>query len=91
LIAVLGSANRDENRFASPERLDIHREVQHLAFGKGIHYCLGAPLARLEGEVAIRVLIQRFPNLELAIDPAELSWRNVPLFRSLTRLPVRWG
>jgi cytochrome P450 len=91
LIAVLGSANRDADRFASPERLDIHREVQHLAFGKGIHYCLGAPLARLEGEVAIRALIQRFPSLDLAIDPTELSWRNVPLFRSLTRLPVRWG
>jgi cytochrome P450 len=92
LIAVLGSANRDDTRFADPTRLDIHRAPNpHLAFGKGIHYCLGAPLARLEGEIALRALIQRFPDLRLAIEPADLAWRAVPLFRSLVRLPVAWG
>lgn len=92
LIAVLGSANRDAARFADPTELDIHRAPNpHLAFGKGIHYCLGAPLARLEGEIALRALIQRFPDLRLAAEPAELAWRAVPLFRSLVRLPVAWS
>jgi cytochrome P450 len=91
LIAVLGSANRDEARFADPATLDIHRAPNpHLGFGKGIHYCLGAPLARLEGEIALRALIQRFPDLRLAAEPGDLAWRNVPLFRSLVRLPVAW-
>jgi cytochrome P450 len=92
LIAILGSANRDEARFADPASLDIHRRPNpHLAFGKGAHYCLGASLARLEGEIAIRALFQRFPDLHLDIDPADLTWRDTPLFRALTRLPVRWG
>lgn len=92
LIAIIGSANRDAARFADPDSLDIHRRPNpHLAFGKGAHYCLGAPLARLEGEIAIRALFQRFPDLRLDIDPADLTWRDTPLFRALTRLPVRWG
>lgn len=92
LIAVLGSANRDEARFGDPTNLDIHRAPNpHLAFGKGIHYCLGAPLARLEGEIALRALIQRFPDLRLADRSADLAWRAVPLFRSLVRLPVAWS
>jgi cytochrome P450 len=92
LIAVLGSANRDAARFAEPAQLDFHRgSSPHLAFGKGAHYCLGAPLARIEGEIALRALLGRFPDLRLAVDPAELSWRDVPLFRSLVRLPVAWG
>jgi cytochrome P450 len=92
LIAVLGSANRDEARFADPTELNIHRAPNpHLAFGKGIHYCLGAPLARLEGEIALRALIQRFPDLRLAAEPDDLAWRNVPLFRSLVSLPVAWS
>ncbi len=92
LIAVLSSANRDDARFADPTKLDIHRAPNpHLAFGKGIHYCLGAPLARLEGEIALRALILRVPDLRLAAEPAGLAWRAVPLFRSLVRLPVTWS
>ena len=92
LIAVLGSANRDEDRFEEPDMVDIERAPnRHLAFGKGVHYCLGAPLARLEGEVALRALLERFPDLRLGVDPAEIVWRDVPLLRSLARLPVRWG
>ena len=92
LIAVLGSANRDDTRFADPTRLDAHRAPNpHLAFGKGIHYCLGAPLARVEAEIALRALIQRFPDLRLAAETADLAWRAVPLFRSLVRLPVTRG
>lgn len=92
VIVILGSANRDETRFACPAELDITRVVNpHLAFGKGVHYCLGAPLARLEGQIALRTLLTRCPDLELDIDTAALKWRDVPLFRSLTQLPVKWG
>jgi len=91
IIAVLGSANRDENQFEEPTRLDLARQPNpHLAFGKGAHYCLGAPLARLEAEIGLNALFQRFPDLELDISTEELEWREVPLFRSLTQLPVRW-
>jgi cytochrome P450 len=61
-----------------------------LAFGKGIHYCLGAPLARSEAEIALHTLFHRFPDLKLGVTPEDLSWREVPLFRSLERLPVHW-
>jgi cytochrome P450 len=92
VIVMLSSANRDEIQFASPDRLDIHRgQSAHLAFGKGVHYCLGAPLARLEGEIALRVLFDRIPDLVLDIPLEELEWRDVPLFHSLVRLPVKWS
>ncbi len=92
VIVVLSSANRDEAQFAAPEELETHRRYNpHIAFGKGVHYCLGAPLARLEGEVALRVLLQRIPDLALDIAPEDLEWRDVPLFHSLVRLPVKWG
>jgi cytochrome P450 len=91
LIAMLGSANRDETHFSDAARLNIDRpSFNHLAFGKGAHYCLGAPLARLEGEIALNTLIQRFPGLRLAAPVEELEWRDVPLFHSLVRLPVEW-
>ena len=92
VIVLLGSANRDETQFASPAVLDVHRKQNaHIAFGKGVHYCLGAPLARLEGEIALRVLFERIPNLELDIPLEELQWRDVPLFHSLVCLPVKWN
>jgi cytochrome P450 len=91
IIAVPGSANRDETRFPEPTRLNLERQPNpHLAFGKGVHYCLGAPLARLEGEIALNTLFQRLPDLELDIPLEELRWRQVPLFQGLERLPVRW-
>lgn len=91
IIAVLGSANRDEKRFEDPTGLDLARQPNpHLAFGKGAHYCLGAPLARLEAEIALNALFNHFPDLKLDIAPEELAWREVPLFRSLKQLPVRW-
>jgi cytochrome P450 len=92
VIIILGSANRDERRFADPAVLNLDRQPNpHLAFGKGAHYCLGAPLARLEAEISLSALFQRFPDLRLEIAPSELEWRDVPLFRSLVRLPVRWN
>jgi cytochrome P450 len=90
VLVSLASANRDPAHFADPDELDLHREGgHHLAFGHGIHHCLGAPLARLEGEVAFRTLLGRFPDLALAVDPDELTWRQSILMRGLTRLPVR--
>ena len=86
---ALGSADRDEKRFEEPDRLDITRNAGgHLGFGHGIHYCLGAPLARLEGQTAIGGLIERFPDLALATEPERLTWRDSALIRGLEELPV---
>jgi cytochrome P450 len=91
VIVILGSANRDPSRFTDPDRLDLARtDVKHIAFGRGSHYCLGAPLARLEAEIALTTLLRRLPGLRLAAPVEELSWRPVPLFRSLVSLPVAW-
>jgi cytochrome P450 len=93
LIALAG-ADRDPDRYADPETLDITRPAGgHMAFGHGIHYCLGAPLARMEGAIAIGGLLDRFPALHLAddADPARLRWRNSTLIRGLTELPVVLG
>jgi cytochrome P450 len=74
IIAVLGSANRDEKRFEDPTRLDLARHPNpHLAFGKGAHYCLGAPLARVKAEIALNALFQRFPDLALDIAPRKVG------------------
>ncbi|HEV2781327.1 MAG TPA: cytochrome P450 [Actinophytocola sp.] len=86
----MSAANRDGGRFADPDRLDVTRDASgHLAFGHGVHFCLGAPLARLEGQIAIGRLLDRFPDLALATDPAALRWRNSTLLRGLEHLPVR--
>lgn len=92
VVPVLGSANRDDAVFAHPERLDIDRPNlnAHLAFGKGIHYCLGAPLARLEGEIALNTLLRHLPDLRLAVPAAELAYRETPLFHAFARIPVEW-
>ena len=89
LISLL-AANRDERRFPDPLRLDITRPAAgHLAFGHGIHHCLGAPLARLEGQIAIGKLLSRFPAMTLAAEPGELRWRSSTLMHGLHSLPVR--
>ncbi|MFP8884085.1 cytochrome P450 family protein [Streptomyces mangrovi] len=91
VLAVLADANRDPVRFADPGRFDVRRESRgHLAFGHGIHHCLGAPLARLEGRVAVRALLDRCPDLALDIHPAAVSWRQGMLIRGPHRLPVRF-
>ncbi|MFE5614867.1 cytochrome P450 [Streptomyces sp. NPDC056524] len=91
VFVSLAATDRDPKRFPEPDRFDIRREPRgHLAFGHGIHYCLGAPLARLEGGIAIRTLLERFPRLEL--DPEGTPWEWMPglLVRGVRRLPVRW-
>jgi cytochrome P450 len=91
VIAVIGSANRDESRFTDATSLDLGRtDNRHVGFGRGPHYCLGAPLARLETEVALETLLRRLPGLRLAIDLDDLYWRPIPIFRSLSELPVAW-
>jgi cytochrome P450 len=89
LISLLG-ANRDEARYAEPGKLDVTRAVGgHLAFGHGIHYCVGAPLARLEAEIALGGLLARFPELALDAKPDELLYRPSSLIHGLESLPVR--
>jgi cytochrome P450 PksS len=89
VLAALGSANHDETQFRDPETLDITREPnRHLAFGMGAHFCLGAPLARLEGRIALTTLFRRFPDLRLGRALESLRWRRGLLFRGLEELPV---
>lgn len=91
VIAVVGSANRDSAQFPDADRFDVTRNPQrHLGFGHGVHYCVGAPLARLEGEIAVNTLLRRLPGLRLAADVQRLEWRTQPLFRGLMALPVAW-
>jgi cytochrome P450 len=89
---VLGSANRDETQFFAPDEFRLDRaENRHLAFGLGPHYCLGAPLARLEGKLAFQALLDHFPMLTLAMPAPDLRWRPHPIMRGLTRLPIGRG
>ncbi|MDX2706532.1 cytochrome P450 [Streptomyces sp. PA03-6a] len=91
VVVASAIADRDPARFGDPDRLDITREDNaHLAFGHGIHYCLGAPLARLEGRIAIGTALRRLPGLTLAVPPEELLWRPRVL-RGPSRLPVTFG
>ena len=91
VLVALGSANRDDDRIADPAAFDIGRqENPHIAFGHGIHFCLGAPLARLEGQVAFETLLDRLPELTLAVPAEDLAWRPGILIRGLVDLPVRW-
>ncbi|MFI6390004.1 cytochrome P450 [Nonomuraea sp. NPDC050540] len=90
IIVPVHSANRDPAAFPDPHRLDITRDPNpHLAFSHGVHHCLGAPLARLEAQVAITALLRRFPNLTLACDPGEVRWHRDFFQRSLHALPLR--
>ncbi|MFD7488018.1 cytochrome P450 family protein [Streptomyces mirabilis] len=91
VLLSLAAANRDPARFPDPERLDLGRDASgHLALGRGIHYCVGAPLARLETEIAVSALLERLPDLALDTDPAELRWRPSLRARGLLALPVTY-
>lgn len=89
VLAAIASANRDERQFANPDSLDIGRDPnKHLAFGLGPHFCVGAPLARLEGQIAIHTLLSRFPELRLTGSAQALRWKQGLLLRGLQSLPV---
>ncbi|MFF0288317.1 cytochrome P450 [Streptomyces sp. NPDC005262] len=91
VLVVLAAADRDPERFADPDTLDLsRRDNQHLGYGHGIHYCLGAPLARLEGQAALATLLRRLPDLRLAVEPADLRWRGGLIMRGLRTLPVEF-
>jgi len=92
VLVALSGANRDPARFGDPDRLDLGRDsAGHLAFGHGIHYCLGAPLARLEAEIAVSALLARFGSISLAVPAESLRWRPSTLIHGLESLPVRLG
>ena len=89
VLVVLAAADRDPAVFDRPDRLDVRRrDNPHLAFGLGIHYCLGAPLARIEGQVAIGTVLRRFGDLALAVPAGDLRWRGGLIMRGVARLPV---
>ncbi|MDP9609497.1 cytochrome P450 [Streptomyces demainii] len=92
VLVVLAAADRDPERFGAPDVLDLtRRDNQHLGYGHGIHYCLGAPLARLEAQTAIGTLLRRLPGLRLGADPEDLRWRGGLIMRGLRTLPVTWN
>jgi cytochrome P450 len=87
VVTAIGAANRDPAQFADPDRLDVTRkDVRHVSFGYGIHFCLGAPLARVEGQIALGTLLRRAPRLALAETAPE--WRESSVLRGLKRLRV---
>lgn len=91
VITHIGTANRDGRVFDEPDRIDFTRQSNpHLAFGHGVHHCLGAALARMELQVALRALISRFPTLRLAVPQADLDWKPGLLLRGPRSLPVAW-
>jgi cytochrome P450 len=90
VLVSIDAADHDPLRFPAPQRVDLTRETTgHLAFGHGIHHCLGAPLARLEAEIAFGALLDRFAGMELAIPASQLRWQASTVMRGLERLPVR--
>jgi cytochrome P450 len=92
LVVALLSANHDESLFTEPDELDLARRLnRHIGFGHGIHVCLGAPLARLEGDVAFTTLLRRLPDLRLAVPRESLSWHSTLNTRSLAALPVAFS
>src|SRR6202022_2039403 len=89
IMAMLAAANMDPEANPHPERLDLRRKPnRHIAFGTGIHFCLGHQLARIEGRCALKSLFRRWPKLALAVDPSEITWRQRPGLKAIDRLPV---
>ncbi|MFE2167935.1 cytochrome P450 [Streptomyces sp. NPDC059447] len=89
VLVALGAANRDPARFPAPDHLDLDRDAAgHLAFGHGVHRCVGAPLAMAELEIALRAVLTRFPGIRLAVPPDRLEWRRTRLVRGPAALPV---
>ena len=91
VLAALGSANHDESKFEHPETLMLDRQNnKHVGFGSGMHYCLGAPLARLESSIAFQVLFERLPNIRLAVKPEKLRWNSSLITRGMKAIPVKF-
>ena len=91
IYVVIASANRDEQQFERANEFDITRaNNRHLSFGMGAHYCLGAPLARLEGQIAVTALLRRLPNLRLRVPADEIKWKPGLVLRGVKALPVEF-
>ena len=91
-FVLLAAANRDPAQFADPDKFDIAREQKsHVAFGEGIHFCIGAPLARLEGAIAIGEMLRRFPKLRLSEPEPKLTYKGSFALRGLSSLPMLIG
>jgi cytochrome P450 len=89
VLLAIAAADRDPDRFPAPDQVDVgSADPGHLAFGHGVHYCLGAPLARLEGQVAFAALLARLPDLALAAHPDQLRWTGGGILRGLRELPL---
>jgi len=92
VIAVMAAANRDPERFPDPDRLDLSRtDNRHVAFGWAAHFCFGAPLARMEGQISFETILRRLPNLKLECGEDQLVWRQNLGLRGLTALPLAFG
>ena len=90
VLLFIAAANRDGSVFENPNAFDISRTPnKHFAFGYGVHFCLGAPLARLEAKIALQRLIDRFPDMQLATPASELIWRESMFLRGLKNLPIQ--
>ena len=91
VLCMFGSANLDPEMWEDPEKFDVTRDYEdlklHYAFGQGIHYCMGAPLARVEAKVALKLVLERMPNLRLTGEPTEIS---APVMHGVETLPVAW-
>jgi cytochrome P450 len=86
------AANRDPEQFPEPDRLDVTRSPnKHVAFGQGIHFCLGAPLARMEASIAFDLLVERLPHIRLAVPLDQLQWRTSAQVRGVKNLPLSFG
>ncbi|MEV7007437.1 cytochrome P450 [Streptosporangium sp. NPDC051022] len=91
IVPLTVSADRDHPQFADADRFDLHRQTQgHLAFGYGVHQCVGQALARIELQVIFRTLLRRLPGLRLAVDPGEVPFRLYSQVNSVVTLPVTW-
>ena len=90
IFAMLNAANRDGRFFADPDRFDVARTPnRHVTFGFGVHFCLGAPLARIEGQICINALLRRYATIEYAADPAGFEWLDALIMRGVKSLPLR--
>jgi cytochrome P450 len=89
IFAMINAADRDPAVFAAPERFDVARDdTRHLAFGLGMHFCIGAPLARLEGQIAFETLLRRLPNM--ALDLAAPEWSDSLILRGIKSIPIAY-
>jgi len=90
VLPMLAAANRDSAVFENPHEFNPLRDSKkHLAYGKGVHVCLGAPLARIEAQETISLMLESFPKIEFAAEPNSLKWREDLALRGLTKLPVK--